>query len=131
MSKRVSWETLEEILRRNDMYNIEDHKVVKDLRKEVVRLNTKIQVMKDVELEEIERLKKEKEWWKKSVESYVKADTTKAVVVKEIMEEFEKMMQQALKVEGEMKKKIKRLTITSFDMLQLKKWHKLRHKNKH
>ncbi len=128
MSKRVSWETLEEILRRNDMYNIEDHKVVKDLRKEVVRLNTKIQVMKDVELEEIERLKKEKEWWKKSVESYVKADTTKAVV---IMEEFEKMMQQALKVEGEMKKKIKRLTITSFDMLQLKKWHKLRHKNKH
>ncbi len=30
-----------------------------------------------------------------------------------------------------MKRKIKLLSITSLSMLQLKKWHKLRHKNKH
>ena len=82
---------------------------------------------------EIERLKKENEWW---IEQYCKMNWPNGWICEEVSEKEYKMrakrhMQQALKVEGEMKKKIKRLTITSFDMLQLKKWHKLRHKNKH
>ncbi len=99
MSKRVSWETLEEILRRSKMHNIEDYKVVKDLRKEVMRLNTKIQVMKDVELEEIERSKKEKEWLAEELIELYERYTTTDMSTEEMKKMLFEDMQQALKGE--------------------------------